>query len=651
MFKFSTALISSLLLLSSSALALENNHLSRGFSHKMTTEIAQVDDLDPDTKQNILNFVKEITVKVTTSDNRGSGTLIAKKGNIYLVLTNAHVIKYGNRYTIQTYDGKIHQATLVNNPVPEDYDLALLQFSSEENYTVPSDDINIPTEESPVFSGGYSAESGEFITTEGQVTHTLSQSFKEGYSIGYTNNIKQGMSGGPIVNSQRSLVGINGRSAAPILNIGYIYPNGHKPTDAEIQEYRKVSWGIPIYTLLTYIKSDILTAYSLPVPDVVPTVETASYTSYTGWPGELEKKARQFTVKIDSSSEGNGSGVIIAKEGNIYTVLTVDHVFCGKKGGAIATTPCLEEYTYTITTHDGKTYPINKSTIIRQEGVDLAVFKFESSESYPVAEIANYYSNKSDYVFAAGFPKITNTPSKWFFSGGTVFSKERGLLSVRQSDFDTQQRGVYDKEQGTLQTRQSDFDKQQSGSLQRVASLTGGYELVYTSITYGGMSGGPVLDGAGRVIGIHGRAEGAAENNSIIHLGYSLGIPISTFVGLQDKFKVKPQLTTAKPQLSDQQQVEIYYAINDVKIPDTRATANIWIERGGQLWRLGKYDEAIKAFDEAIKQNDPDNVYLAWYGKGLALSGNEEQYQAAIEALQQAINTLPTEEDLKKNGS
>ncbi|MFM6788747.1 MAG: tetratricopeptide repeat protein, partial [Microcystis panniformis] len=335
----------------------------------------------------------------------------------------------------------------------------------------------------------------------------------------------------------------------------------------------------------------------------------------------LETKAKGFTVRIDSTSGGNGSGVIIAKEGNIYTVLTADHVFCEIIKG---TTSCAD-HTYTVVTSDGKTRKIEKSTIIRQEGVDLAVFQFESRDNYPVAEIANYNPNTDDFVFVAGFPKIGNNPSKWLFSGGTINDKEGGLI----------------------QTRQSGLSTQQSGTLQSVASLEGGYELVYTSITFRGMSGGAVLDSQGRVIGIHGRSEGAGGGK--IQLGYSLGIPISTFIGLQERFKVKPQLlTTAQPQVSQQQKLEIFIAITiGVIVPNTNAKADIWIERGGQLWRLARYQEAILAFDEAIKQNDPDNVYLAWYGKGLALFRFSED-QPAIEALQQAINTLPKGEDLKE---
>jgi tetratricopeptide (TPR) repeat protein/S1-C subfamily serine protease len=563
-------------------------------------------------------ILQRVTVRITSEINRGSGTIIAKKGDNYLVLTNAHVTRSAKTLQVQTYDGHSRAARIVPNSLSENQDLALLEFSDTRNYaiaTIAEFTINQNSIGLEVVAAGYVAETGQYRTTKGTLEQVSDRPLREGYSVGYSGDIVQGMSGGGIF-VEGELIGINGRSAYPILS-NYIYEDGTKPTDAEIQQMRAVNWGIPLNTLLTYIRPEILSAYNLPLPQVNPDIET---TAYTGYIAELETKAKGFTVRIDSTSGANGSGVIIAQQGKTYTVLTADHVLCEK----VAEEKTCANVTYTVVTRDGKTRTLDRKTIIRQKGVDLAVFQFESEDNYPVAEIANYNPNTGDFVFAAGFPKIGDNPSKWLFSGGRI----------------------NDKEQGLLQTRQSDLSTQQSGTLQSVASLTGGYELVYTSITFGGMSGGAVLDSQGRVIGIHGRSEGAGGGK--IQLGFSLGIPISTFIGLQERLKVKPQLlTTAQPQVSPQQQQEIILAITGVIVPNTNAKADIWIERGGQLWRLGRIEEAIKAFDEAIKQNDPDNVYLAWYGKGLALF-NLYKYQPAIEAWQQAINTLPKGEDLKE---
>ncbi|GCL45813.1 serine protease [Microcystis aeruginosa] len=563
--------------------------------------------------------IRQVTVKITSETNRGSGIIIGKKGSIYLVLTNAHVTRGATTLQIQTHDGQTRTASIAPNSLLKDKDLALVEFSDTRNYPIAKIRAISPDAELDITVTGYSAETGQYTTDNGKIEQTRDRPLREGYSVGYSGDIVQGMSGGGIF-FEDELIGINGRSAHPILS-NYIYEDGTKPTDAEIQQMRAVNWGIPLHTLLTYIRPEILSAYNLPLPQVNPDIET---TAPTGYIAKLETKAKGFTVRIDSTSGGNGSGVIIAKKGNIYTVLTADHVLCENKEESqdAASEPC-PDHTYTVVTSDGKTRNIEKSTIIRQEGVDLAVFQFESLDNYPVAEIANYNPNTGDFVFAAGFPKIGQNPSKWLFSGGTIHDKEGGLLATRQSPLSTQQ----------------------SGTLQSVASLEGGYELVYTSITFGGMSGGAVLDSQGRVIGIHGRSEGAGGGK--IQLGFSLGIPISTFIGLQERLKVKPQLlTTAQPQVSQQQQQEIIQAITGVIVPNTNAKADIWIERGGQLWRLFRYEEAIKAFDEAIKQNDPDNVYLAWYGKGLAL-GELGKAQPAMEAFQQAINTLPKREDLK----
>ncbi|MCA2743730.1 MAG: serine protease [Microcystis sp. M015S2] len=563
-------------------------------------------------------ILQRVTVRITSEINRGSGTIIAKKGDNYLVLTNAHVTRSAKTLQVQTYDGQSRAARIVPGSLSENQDLALLEFSDTRNYAIAAIAEFIPNQDEiglEVVAAGYVAETGQYRTTKGTLEQVSDRPLREGYSVGYSGEIVQGMSGGGIF-VEGELIGINGRSAHPILS-NYIYEDGTKPTGEEIQQMRAVNWGISLNTLLTYIRPEILSAYNLPLPQVNPDIET---TAYTGYIAELEAKAKGFTVRIDSTSGANGSGVIIAQQGKTYTVLTADHVLCEK----VAEEKTCANVTYTVVTRDGKTRNIEKSTIIQQEGVDLAVFQFESQDNYPVAEIANYNPNTNDFVFAAGFPKIGNNPSKWLFSGGIINDKERGLI----------------------QTRQSDLSTQQSGTLQSVASLTGGYELVYTSITFGGMSGGAVLDSQGRVIGIHGRSEGAEGGK--IQLGYSLGIPISTFIGLQERLKVKPQLlTTAQPQVSPQQKQEISQAIAGIIVPNTTAKADIWIERGGQLWRLERYEEAIKAFDEAIKQNDPDNVYLAWYGKGFAL-GALGKAQPAIEALQQAINTLPKGEDLKE---
>ncbi|MCA2656260.1 serine protease [Microcystis sp. M061S2] len=554
--------------------------------------------------------IRQVTVKITSEINRGSGIIIGKKGSIYLVLTNAHVIRGAKTLQIQTHDGQTRTASIAPNSLLEDKDLALVEFSDTRNYPIAKISA-IPLEtELDITVTGYSAETGQYTTDNGKIEQTSDRPLLEGYSVGYSGDIVQGMSGGGIF-FEDELIGLNGRSAHPILS-NYIYEDGTKPTDAEIQQMRAVNWGISINTLLTYIRPEILTAYQLPLPKSSPGIENPTYTGYIA---QLEIKAKGFTVRIDSSSQANGSGAIIAQQGKTYTVLTADHVLCEK----IAEEKTCADYTYTLTTSDGKTLPLDRKTIIRQEGVDLAIFTFESNENYPVAEIANYSPNRESPVFVAGFPKIGDKRAGWLFSGGAVKSQEEGLLA----------------------TRQSDFTITQSGASIRVSSLSGGYDMVYTSITFGGMSGGPVLNAAGQVIGIHGRSEGVKGK---IQLGFSLGIPISSFIGLQEKFRVKlSSFVTAQPQLTAQQQQEIDRTLVSVEIPETNASADIWIERGNQLWRLKKDERALQAFDQAIQLNNPEYTYLAWYGKA-RVYGRKYKAREAIKALDQALATLPARE-------
>ncbi|MDH6097751.1 serine protease, partial [Anabaenopsis sp. FSS-46] len=134
------------------------------------------------------------------------------------------------------------------------------------------------------------------------------------------------------------------------------------------------------------------------------------------------------------------------------------------------------------------------------EGVDLAVVKFRSNQTYAVATLAKYPTEDNQYMLTAGYPRL-GTSSPWRLTLGQTWSREQGLVGTTLSSSRT------NKEGGSQAVSQA------------AGALDGGYELVYSSITLGGMSGGPVLDTQGRVIGIHGLAEG---DSGRIQIGNSL---------------------------------------------------------------------------------------------------------------------------------
>jgi serine protease DegQ len=82
-------------------------------------------------------LAKSITVKVLSKGFLGSGILIKRQDSVYTVLTNAHVLRAGDKtYQIQTPDGQRYPASVskldqaLHTASGGSNDLALLQFRS-----------------------------------------------------------------------------------------------------------------------------------------------------------------------------------------------------------------------------------------------------------------------------------------------------------------------------------------------------------------------------------------------------------------------------------------------------------------------------------------------------------------------------------------
>ncbi len=212
--------------------------------------------------QKLEPLARSITVKVLVGRNSGSGILIQKQGPLYSVLTNHHVVNAGKSYRIQTPDGKIYAAKVLENHHFNRQsrflgnDLDVLQFSSSRAYTIATLNPTAKLEVGEaVFAAGFPhdydpAISEEFVFTDGYVSFVLDRSFVGGYRIGYTNWIQQGMSGGPLMNWRGDVIGVNGLHAYPLWGNPYVFKDGSSPHLPLRKEIARSSWAIPIATFI-----------------------------------------------------------------------------------------------------------------------------------------------------------------------------------------------------------------------------------------------------------------------------------------------------------------------------------------------------------------------------------------------------------------
>jgi S1-C subfamily serine protease len=229
-------------------------------------------------------LARSITVKVLVGRTWGSGILVHKQAQVYTVVTNQHVLNLGDRLSIQTADGRIHAAK-VRRQEFGDRDLALLQFQARSNYAIASLERSSGVQVGDaVFAAGFpsTSEVNEvqspkiensptkmqertlvgFTLAPGQISLLPTKVLVGGYQIGATNHVRKGMSGGPLLNRQGKVVGINGMHAYPIWGDPFVYTDGSHPErrntslgESQHDVMVRSSWAIPIETFSKLFKT------------------------------------------------------------------------------------------------------------------------------------------------------------------------------------------------------------------------------------------------------------------------------------------------------------------------------------------------------------------------------------------------------------
>ncbi len=168
--------------------------------------------------------------------NPGSGTIVARNGNRYYVLTALHVVRTRDTvYGVRTSDGEVHLVDDVNTdrniyPLGREadefgetisgLDLAVVEFESDHNYPIAvMGDSATMTPGEPIFVSGWPTPD-DFdarrvrVTEEGELTAMFPPADDGGYSLLYSNETRRGMSGGPVFNASGELIGVHGRGRA-----------------------------------------------------------------------------------------------------------------------------------------------------------------------------------------------------------------------------------------------------------------------------------------------------------------------------------------------------------------------------------------------------------------------------------------------------
>ncbi len=246
--------------------------------------------------------------------------------------------------------------------------------------------------------------------------------------------------------------------------------------------------GVPMEkSIFTAVVSTTLLA-SMPFPGHAQIDETIKSGPEVN---EISQATTLLILAVSDTGQAHGSGSLIAREGTRCVGVTNAHVVAFEQS---------QDFTFVVRTADEEIHPVAEMQVFAQE--DLALITFECEQDYEPIPLATYQLSPGQEVYLSGWP-ADSTPD-----GSYVRQFTSGSIS-------------------TILDRPIE-----------------GYQVGYTNVTNSGMSGGQVLDAAGRLVAIHG--VGAIQDVSGIaarlnvdesvaaefadKTGFNYGIPVTTFL-------------------------------------------------------------------------------------------------------------------------
>lgn len=312
-------------------------------------------------------------------------------------------------------------------------------------------------------------------------------------------------------------------------------------------------------------------------------------------------------MRIEGATQG--SGVLVKRDGNRYTVLTAWHVVSEQKLG--------EELD--IYTPDGQRHQLEQGSIKRLGELDMAVLTFTSSGSYDLARVGDVKSVSSGSgIYVAGFPLPTSAvPTRlWRFLDGKLIANA-------------------------------------------TVPIPNGYQLLYSNPTLPGMSGGAVMNAQGQLVGIHGQGETDSKMSEQQGLAVKTGTNQAVSIGYYSQYSIgaavvasSDQATTADDYLAQAKALlgkkgreqELIRLASQVLA--TKQSEDAYFHRAVAKSGLGDMQAAIADYSQAIAINPQDAI--SYYNRANVKSDLGDK-EGAVADYSQAIAFNPQDASVYHN--